>query len=140
MKKSIILIVTALIMVILIVVACTPGAQGKKLTVATDASYPPFEMMNEETGQPEGFDVDLMDAVAAKAGLDFEWVNVEYDKLLEGVASCRYDMACSSISITEERAKNMLFSDPISSGGQVVIVRKDNTDVTGKDSPWRVRL
>jgi polar amino acid transport system substrate-binding protein len=134
MTKSNIFIFTALIMVMLVVVACAPAAQGKKLTVAIDASYPPFELLNEKTGQPEGFSVDLMNAVAANAGLDFEWVNVSFDKLLAGVASCQYDMACSSISITEERKKDMLFSDPINSGGQVVIVRKDNTDIKGKES------
>lgn len=134
MTKSIIFIFTVLIMVILVVVACAPAAQGKKLTVAIDAPYPPFELLNEKTGQPEGFSVDLMNAVAAKAGLDFEWVNVSFDKLLAGVASCQYDMACSSISITEERKKDMLFSDPINTGGQVVVVRKDNADIKGKDS------
>lgn len=134
MKKSIIFIFAALIMVILVVVACAPAAQGKKLTVAIDASYPPFELLNEKTGQPEGFSVDLMNAVAANTGLNFEWVNVSFDKVLAGVASCQYDMACSSISITEERKKDMLFSDPINSGGQVVIVRKDNTDIKGKES------
>jgi polar amino acid transport system substrate-binding protein len=133
MKRAAAFVFSALIMVILVVAACAPAAQGKKLAVAIDANYPPFERLNEKTGQPEGFSVELMDAVAAKAGLDYQWVNVSYDKLLAGVASCQYDLACSSISITDERKKDMLFSDPINSGGQVVIVRKDNTGIKGKD-------
>jgi len=133
MKKSAVFIFTALIIIMLVVAACAPAAQGKKLIVAIDATYPPFEQLNEKTGQLEGFSVDLMNAVAAKAVLDFEWVNVSYDKVLAGVASCQYDLACSSVSITEDRKKDMLFSDPINSGGQVVIVRKDNTDIKSKD-------
>jgi polar amino acid transport system substrate-binding protein len=133
MKKSIAIIFTALIMIMLVCAACTPAAPAKKLMVAIDASYPPFEQLNEKTGKPEGYSVDLMNAVAAKAGLDIEWVNTSFQKLLAGVASCQYDLACSSISITEDRKKVMLFSDPVSNSGQVVVVRSDNSDIKSKD-------
>lgn len=126
-------ILAALVMVLLAVTACSSAMQNKKLSVAINASYPPFELLNEKTGQPEGFSVDLMNAVAARAGLDIEWVNVDFDKLLAGVASCQYDLACSSISITEERKKDMLFSDPINTGGQVIVIRKDNTGILSKE-------
>jgi len=76
--------------------------------------------------------VDLMNAVAARAGIDYQWVNVSYDKVLAGVASCQYDIGCSSIFIMEGRKKVMLFSDPINSGGQVITVRQDNADIKGK--------
>lgn len=133
MRKSAAIIFVALVLVMLISAACAPAAPAKKLTVAIDASYPPFEQLNEKTGMPEGYSVDLMNAVAAKAGLEIEWVNVGFQKLLAGVASCQYDLACSSISITEERKKNMLFSDPVSNSGQVVVVRIDNNDIKSKD-------
>ena len=134
MKKVAVFIIFAIFLATFAILACMPIGQDKKLTVAIDATYPPFEQINEKTGQLEGLDVDMMNAIAAKAGLDIEYINLSYDKVLEGVASCQYDIGCSSISITEERKKDMLFSDPINSGGQVVIVRNDNIDIKDKDS------
>lgn len=133
MRRNFVVLSVALVVVVLLLAACAPAAPARKYTVAIDASYPPFDVLNVKTGQPEGYSVDLMNAVAAKAGLQIEWVNVGFQKLLDGVASCQYDMACSSISITEQRKKVMLFSDPIISSGQVVVVRADNNDIRSKD-------
>jgi len=132
MKKAVVLIISAIFLIAFVIPGCAPAGQGKKLKVAIDATYPPFEQANW-IGQVEGFSVDLMNAIAAKAGLDIEYVNIGYEKVLAGVASCQYDIGCSSISITEERKKVMFFSDPINSGGQVIVVRKDNADIKGKD-------
>jgi polar amino acid transport system substrate-binding protein len=74
-----------------------------------------------------------MRAIAAKAGLDIELVNVGFDSLLAGISQCQYDMAVSSITITDERKKTILFSDPYYAAGQIVAVRKDNDGVKGKD-------
>src|SRR4029450_5647633 len=102
--------------------------------VASDATWPPFEMIDEKSKEIVGFDVDLMKAVAAKGGFDVEFVNVGFDPLLAGMAQCQYDAAISSITITDDRKKSMLFSDPYFEAGQVVTVRSDNNDIPGKDS------
>lgn len=133
MRKLFVLFFVAMAICIIMVPACAGVSSPRQLTVAIDASYPPFELLNEKTGQPEGFSVDLMNAVAEKAGLDIRWVVVDFEKLLAGVGSCQYDMACSSVSITEERKNNMLFSDPIDSGGQVVVVSQANTEIKGNE-------
>ncbi len=104
------------------------------ITVATDATWPPFEMVNESTRDLEGFDIDLMNAVAEAAGLDIEFVNVAFDPLLAGMATCQYDAAISAMTITPERMEDFLFSDPYFEAGQIVTVRTDNTDITGPDS------
>lgn len=104
-----------------------------KITVATDATWPPFEMVNETTKEIEGFDIDLLNAIAEKAGLEVEYVNVAFDPLLAGMATCQYDAAISAMTITEERAKDFLFTDPYFEAGQVVTVRTDNTDIASKD-------
>lgn len=125
---------TVALLAILSLALVSCGAPKSKLVVAFDATWPPFEMVNEQTKQPDGFGIDLMKAIAAKAGLDIELVNVGFDSVLTGVAQCQYDMAVSSITITEERKQKILFSDPYFAAGQVVTVRKDNTVITGKDS------
>jgi polar amino acid transport system substrate-binding protein len=102
--------------------------------VATDATWPPFESVNEQTKQIEGFDIDLLNAIAAKENLTIEYVNVAFDPLLAGVAQGQYDAAISSITITDDRKKEMLFSDPYFEAGQMVIVRVDNTSITSKNN------
>lgn len=109
------------------------GREATKVRVATDATWPPFESVNEQTKAIEGFDIDLLNAVAKKAGLEIEYINVGFDPLLAGIAQCQYDAAISAMTITEERKKSMNFSDPYFAAGQVVTVRADNSDITDKD-------
>jgi polar amino acid transport system substrate-binding protein len=108
-------------------------ASAKKVRVVMDATWPPFETLDETTKQPIGFDVDLMNAIAAKEGLQIEFVNVPFDSALTGLSQCQYDAAISAITITDERKKTMLFSDPYFAAGQVVTVNINNTDINGKD-------
>jgi polar amino acid transport system substrate-binding protein len=99
--------------------------------IASDATWPPFESVNESTKAIEGFDVDLLTAIAAEAGFQFEIVNVGWDALLTGMAQCQYDGAISAMTITEERALAFNFSDPYLAAGQVVSINKETTDIKG---------
>jgi len=132
MKRFLLYVLVGLILVSLVVVGC--AQKPVKVRVATDATWPPFEYVNEQTKAIEGFDIDLLEAIAEKEGLEIEFINVGFDPLLAGIAQCQYDAAISSITITEERKKEMLFSDPYFEAGQIVTVRKDNKDIAGKDN------
>jgi polar amino acid transport system substrate-binding protein len=132
MKKSIWLIIAGLMLMSLVAASCS--STPTKIRVATDATWPPFESISEQTKQVEGFDIDIMNKIAEKEKLDIEYVNVAFDPLLAGMAQGMYDAAISSITITEDRQKDMLFSDPYFAAGQIVTVRKDNTSITGKDT------
>jgi len=132
MKKSIWLIIAGLLFISLLAASCS--STPTKIRVATDATWPPFESISEQTKQVEGFDIDIMNKIAEKEKLDIEYVNVAFDPLLAGMAQGMYDAAISSITITEDRQKDMLFSDPYFAAGQIVTVRKDNTSITGKDT------
>jgi polar amino acid transport system substrate-binding protein len=100
-----------------------------KIRVASDAAYPPFEMVDETTKEIIGFDIDLFDAIAKEANLEVEYVNIGFDPLLAGMAQCQYDAAISAITITEERAKNMQFSDPYFKAGQAITVGINNDTI-----------
>jgi len=108
-------------------------ANAKKIRVVTDAIWPPFETLDETSKQPVGFDVDLMNAIAQKEGLQIEFVNVPFDSALIGLSLCQYDAAISAITITEELKKSMLFSNPYFAAGLIVIVNISNTDIKSKD-------
>jgi len=130
MKRVILGILVGLVLVS-VLAGC--GQEEEKIRIATDATWPPFEFVDEETKEVVGFDIDLINAIAEKEDLDIEIMNVAWDPLLAGVAQCQYDAAISSVSITEDRKKEMLFSDPYFQVGQLVTVGIDNTDIKGKD-------
>lgn len=104
---------------------------GKVLRVGTDATYPPFETVNTETGKPEGFDIDLITDVARRNGWTTEFVVTPFDGMIPGLQGEKYDVAISSITITPERAAVVDFSKPYYTAGQVVAVLLDNSAITG---------
>lgn len=131
--KSLIWLSCLMLLLLSLVVSSCATQTANKIRVATDASWPPFEYVNDKTKQLEGFDIDLMNEIAKKAGLRIEFVNVDFTQLLSSMAKCQYDAAISSITITNERKNVMDFSDPYIIAGQVVVVRKDSTDIQNKD-------
>ncbi len=87
------------------------------LVVGTNTPYPPFEDYNVSTGQIEGFDVDLADALAAREGYAPQWKNyADFSVLLTTVGSGGVDMAAAAITssgtVGALRNQSMYFSDP----------------------------
>ncbi len=105
-------------------------AEATVVRVATDATFPPFETVDETTKELVGFDVELMKAIADKAGLTLEWTNTPFDSVVSGVATCQFDAAIAAITITEDRKNQMLFSQPYINAGQIVVVAINNVVVT----------
>jgi len=133
MKRTLLFVLVAVLALSLVAVACSPKPAANKIRVATDATLPPFENVDDQSKQIVGFDIDLMNAIAEKEGLEVEYVNVAWDSLLAGMAQCQYDAAISAMTITEERKKNFSFTEPYFAAGQVVTVAADNEDIKSKD-------
>jgi len=106
------------------------GSDAGRIRVATEAAYPPFESKTD-AGEIVGFDVDLVRACARASGLEAEFIDQAWDGILPGLAQGKYDAAVSSITITEERARVVDFSDPYFEAGQVVAVRADDASIRG---------
>jgi polar amino acid transport system substrate-binding protein len=130
--KKLVLLTLGLVLIVGMLASCG-GGTPTKIRVATDATWPPFEYVND-AHEIVGFDIDLMDAIAEEANLDIEYVNVGWDPLLAGMAAGTYDAAISSITITVDRQKDMLFSNPYYGAGQIVVVQKSNTTITSKNN------
>ncbi len=110
-------------------------AQNNVLRVATDATFPPMEFV--ENGKKTGFDVELVEAVAAKMGKKVEWIDIDFKGLVPGLVAKRYEMAVSAIYITDERKKVVDFTQPYYAGGLVAMVKDGSpiaklTDLNGK--------
>lgn len=91
------------------------------LTVAMDASYPPFQYFDNDNKTIIGFDVDLSNALAAKLGLKAEQVNAGFDTILPGLAAKKYDMGESAFSVTPERSKTVDFVNYLSNGSGIAV-------------------
>jgi polar amino acid transport system substrate-binding protein len=92
------------------------------LRVGTDATYPPFETIDTQGKEVVGFDADLMRAVGQSLGLRVEFVVVPFDGILAALRSGKYDAVISALTITEDRAREILFSRPYHAAGQSVCV------------------
>lgn len=77
------------------------------LRVAIDATYPPMEFL--EGGQPVGFDVDLARELARRLGVTAEFIVMDWDGILAGLTSGRYDIILSSMNITPARQQQVDF-------------------------------
>jgi polar amino acid transport system substrate-binding protein len=106
-------------------------AAGNVLRIATDATFPPMEFV--ENGKMTGFDIELTEALAKQMGKTVEWTQIDFKGLVPGVLSGRFDMAVSAIYITDERAKVVDFGDSYYAGGLVAMVKADNTTTQSVD-------
>jgi polar amino acid transport system substrate-binding protein len=111
----------------------TPGT----LTVCSDIPYPPFEF--EKDGQYTGFDMDMVGEIAKGLGLDLKVQDVGFDGLQSGVVlnAGQCDMGASAITITDERKKNLAFTEPYYDSLQSLLVPagsdiKTIDDLSGK--------
>lgn len=81
-----------------------------KITIVTEAAYPPFSMINDE-GNLTGFDVDIAHALCLEMNVTCSVVAGNWDNLIPGVVNGDYDAIIASLSITEDRKKDISFSD-----------------------------
>lgn len=103
---------------------------GLHIVIATDATWPPMEYVDESTKEIVGFDIDLMAAIAKEGGFSYEFKNAAWDGIFAGLAAGKYDAIMSSVTITEERKKKMDFSNPYINAGQILIVQKKTSGVS----------
>jgi polar amino acid transport system substrate-binding protein len=113
----------------------TPGT----LTVGSDTTYAPQEFINPSTGQAEGFDVDLIKAIAQRMGLQAKVVTTKFDTIIDDLTAKRFDVVISAVSITPDRQKKVDFV-PYFSAGESLLVRagnplniKSTADLCGKN-------
>ncbi len=105
-------------------------AKGE-LVVATNAEYPPFEMLEGE--KFVGIDMEVAQIIADKLGVKLKIDNMSFDAVLAAVPSGKCDLGMSSLSITEDRIKVMDFSDPYMETSIKMIVAKDSAIATLDD-------
>ena len=103
----------------------------KVLKVGSDIAYAPFEYM-DTNGEPVGFDIDLMTAIAEDMGYGIEFETSPFDGLIMSLNAGNYDAVISAMTITEERSESVTFSDPYFLATQLIGV-KEGSDIKGSE-------
>jgi polar amino acid transport system substrate-binding protein len=119
---AVLVVLAGLCVTALLAGAAFAGA-ARTVTIATDATWPPMEMV-DASKKVVGFDIDYLTAVAKEAGFSPVFKNTAWDGIFAGLAAGRYDMIASSVTITEERKKQYDFSDPYINVGQILVAPK----------------
>ena len=107
-----------------------------ELHMATNAQFPPYEMVKDD-GTYEGIDVDIATKIADKLGLKLVVDDMDFSSVITSVQTGKSDIAMAGLTITDERKKNIDFTDSYATGKQVIIVKdgsaiKSADDLTGK--------
>ena len=110
--------------------------EAGKLTMATNAAFPPYEMTTD-AGEFEGIDVDTAKAIAEKLGLELQIDDMDFDAALLSVQQGKADIVMAGVTVTDERKAVMDFSDSYATGIQSIIVPNDSEiaspdDLAGK--------
>ena len=122
-------------------VAAAPApaaAPAKVYVVGTDAAYAPFESQNEK-GEIVGFDIDVVKAIAAKAGIEVKFVNTPWEGIFNALTQGDRDFLVSSVTITDERKQTMDFSAPYFDAQQLIAV-KDGSKVAKFDDLKKLKV
>ena len=108
------------------------GGDGKQvLSMATNAEFPPYEYVEGE--DVVGIDVDIAQAIADKLGMELKVDNMNFDSIIPAITSGKDAIGVAGMTVTDERKKNVDFTDSYATGVQVVIVREDSKITDVKD-------
>ncbi|MGN0902367.1 MAG: basic amino acid ABC transporter substrate-binding protein [Succinivibrio sp.] len=103
------------------------ATEAKTLRFGTEATFAPFEF-TDSASNIIGYDVDIIKAIAEVEGLDVEIVNMPFDALIPSVLTSQLDGTIAALTITEERAKQVSFSEPYYKAGISAIIRREDAE------------
>ena len=124
--------VIALGLVFIMAMACLTACGGQKLTVesvqkagklviGTSPDFPPFESLSAD-GKVEGIEIEIMELICQELGVELEIKQMDFDSVLPGVQTGKFNVGVSGISVTPEREKNTLFTVPYCLAAQAIVV------------------
>ena len=114
------------------VLTLTGMAMAETLKMGTNASFPPYEFYDDETGEIVGIDAEVAAAICEKLGYELEIVDMDFDAIIPAVTTGKIDFGMAGMTVTEERMQSVDFTTSYATGIQVVIVKEDS-EITSVD-------
>lgn len=129
-KKTLALVLVA-VFVLAAFAGCGAKEETKKLVMATNASFPPYEYI--EGGEIVGIDAEIAAKIAEKLGRELEIIDTEFGSIVGGVQTGKFDIGMAGMTVNEERLQSVNFSDSYAIGVQSIIVKADSAYKTLDD-------
>ncbi len=144
-------ILSGMLVFAFLVVACAPAAPapaapaapaasalpdlgGRKVIVAVENAYPPFNFIDKSTNQGAGWDYDAWQQICKLINCTPVMTEAAWDGIFEAAAAGQYDVVADGVTMTEERKKKVAFSESYMHYGQVILVRVDESRFTDSKS------
>ena len=102
-----------------------PDLGGRTIVVVTENAYPPLQFVDPATGEAIGWEYDAMAEIAERLNAEVEYENTSWDAMIPAVSQGQYDLGMTGITIREDRAEMVDFSEPYMRSEMVMLVRGD---------------
>ncbi len=110
----------------------TEGTDGV-IKMGVSADFPPFESYADDAVTFVGFDIDLMQEICNRLGMELQIQDMNFDAIVAAVQTGKLDVGVSGITITDERKESVAFSDPYFVASQSILVQKDSPITSYED-------
>ena len=102
-----------------------PDLEGRTVTVVTENAYPPLQFLDPNSGDAVGWEYDAMAEIAERLNITVEYENISWDAMIPAVSEGQYDLGMTGITIRDDRAEVVDFSDAYMRSEMVMLVRGD---------------
>ena len=132
MKKLLTISLIVLLTVTSLFAQGAKEAAEKVYKVAISCDYPPLESIDDE-GNPIGYEVELVQAVADAVGIKISIENVTFDGIIAGIQGGQYDIGASGLTVTDERKNVVDFTTPVLAFNLSIVTKNDNSSISSED-------
>jgi len=110
-----------------------PDLKGRTIQAVTENAYTPLNFADPKTGNGIGWEYDAVNEIAKRLNAKVNWNIMAWDPMIQAVHDGQYDIGMDGISITDERKKQVDFSDPYMDNHQFMLVRANEDRIKSKD-------
>jgi polar amino acid transport system substrate-binding protein len=108
-----------------------PDLKGRTVRAVTANDTPPLNLVDQKTGTTTGWEYDVVNEIARRLNLKVTWAVSTWDTMIRAVRDGRFDVGVDGITITDQRKKEVAFSDPYLQSRELMLGRKDESRFTG---------
>jgi polar amino acid transport system substrate-binding protein len=113
--------------------AALPDLKGRVIQAVTENAYTPLNFADPKSGKGIGWEYDAVNEIGKRLNAKVNWNTMSWDTMIQAVHDGQFDIGMDGISITDDRKKQVDFSDPYMDNQSFMLVRADETRITSKD-------